>query len=257
MTTLEGPKPFLAGEGRAEQTPDGVWRLTLPAVPRGYADAQIDDYSALRRGDFPWRPPLRLTLRARATPKAPQGTLGFGFWNDPFTLSLGQGGAARRLPASPQAVWFFYGSPPNAMAFAPGIRGDGWKAVSLSGPRLPALILGSAAASAFLLSRLPLLRRPVIALAKKSVHAAEMALPTPLNEWHAYTLEWHPCEARFEVDGATVLISPIVPHPPLGFVAWIDNQYATASTEAGLGFGTLATAGPQSLEIAELQIERL
>ena len=257
MKTLEGLTPFLAGGGRAQPTPEGIWHLTLPPVPRGYADAQIDDYQSLARGAFRWRPPLRLALRARASTPAPLGTLGFGFWNDPFTLSLGQGGAARRLPASPRALWFFYGSPPNDLAFAPAVRGDGWKAVSLSGPALPSLILAPAAAAALLLSRLPLLRRLVIHAAKKTIHAAEASLPTPLDEWHSYALEWHPCEARFEVDGALALVSAVVPRAPLGFVAWIDNQYATASASAGLRFGTLPTAGPQFLEISDLRIDRL
>jgi hypothetical protein len=253
----EGLRPFLVGGGRADQTPDGGWRLTAPPVPHGYADAQIDDYQFLRRRDFPWRPPLRMALRARAGPKDPLGTLGFGFWNDPFTFSLGQGGAARRLPASPQALWFFYGSRPNDFAFAPGAPGAGWKAVSLSSLPLPSLALAPAAAAAFLLARLPILRGRVVGAVKKPIRAGEAALRAPLDEWHAYALEWHPCEARFEVDGTVVLVTPIVPRPPLGFVAWIDNQYATVSPEAGLGFGTIPTSGSQTLEIADLRIERL
>jgi len=257
MKSPQALTPFLAGGGRVEQSPDGAWRLSLPPTSRGYVDAQIDDYQSLPRAAFPWRPPLRLTLSARCRPSAPRGTLGFGFWNDPFTLSLGQGGAARRLPASPQAVWYFYGSPPNDLAFSGGVRGDGWKAVSLAGPRIPSPALAPGAAAAFALSRLPLLRGPVVRAARRTVRAAEASLLTPLDEWHTYTLEWHPCEARFEVDGEAVLISGIVPRPPLGFVAWIDNQFATASPEAGFRFGTLVTAETQTLEIADLHIQRL
>jgi hypothetical protein len=257
MKISEGLAPFLAGGGRAERTREASWRLTLPPTPRGYADAQIDDYQSLPRAAFPWRPPLRLSLRARVCPPTPLGTFGFGFWNDPFTLSLGQGGAARRLPASPQAVWFFYGSPPNALAFAPGAPADGWKAMSLRGPTLPVPALAPGAAAAFLLSRVPALRGPVVRLAKRTVRAAEAALSAALDGWHAYALDWHPCEARFEVDGQIALVTDVFPRPPLGFVAWIDNQFATASPETGLRFGTLPTSDSQTLEIADLRIERL
>jgi hypothetical protein len=255
--SLQRFAPFLAGGGRAESGPGGAWILTIPPIAAGYADAQLDDYSGLARRKFPWAPPLRLALRARASPPAPAGTLGFGFWNDPFTLSLGQGGAGRRLPASPQAVWFFYGSIPNDLSFSPGTPGDGWKAASLSGPRVPTAALLPGAGAAILLSRAPRLGGVVVRMAKKLVRAAESPLPVSLGSWHDYALEWHPCEARFEVDGAAVLITKVVPRPPLGFVAWIDNQYATASTTRGFRFGFLLTPGPQTLEIADLRIERL
>jgi hypothetical protein len=257
MQTSPDFSPFLAGGGRVDHPEQGSWRLEIPATAIGYADAQIDDYQNLPRKSFPWKPPLRLTLRARAQPSTPRGTLGFGFWNDPFAVSLGQGGAARRLPASPQTIWYFYGSPPNDLAFSDDARGDGWKAMCLAGPRLPALILGPGAAGAFLASRLPLLRGPVVRAAKARVRAAEVSLQASLADWHRYRLEWHPCEARFEVDGDLVLVTEVVPRAPLGFVAWIDNQYAPASPGRGFRFGVLPTPAAQTLEIADLEIERL
>jgi hypothetical protein len=234
-----------------------VWRLTIPPVAQGYADAQIDDYRPVPRRAFPWSPPLRLSMRTRAHPAQPVGTLGFGFWNDPFTLALGQGGAARRLPASPEAIWFFYGSPPHDLSFVPGVPGHGWKASTLSGPPLPPLALLPSAGAAFLLSRAPLLGGAVVRAAKRAVRAAEAVVTVPLDSWHEYTLEWHACEARFVVDGSPVLTTEIVPRPPLGFVAWIDNQFATISPRNGIRFGTLPTANSQALEIADLVIEPL
>jgi hypothetical protein len=257
MKTSRDFFPFLAGGGRVDHPAEGSWRLELPPMPTGYGDAQIDDTQSLPRKSFLWEPPLRLTLRARAQPSAPLGTLGFGFWNDPFAVSLGQGGAARRLPDSPQAMWYFYGSPPNDLAFSEGARGEGWKAMCLVGPPLPALLLAPGAAAAFLASRLPLLRGPVVRAAKSRIRAAEGSLSATLADWHHYSLEWHPCEARFEVDGDLVLTTEVVPRPPLGFVAWIDNQFATASPRSGFSFGTLTTGAPQILEISDLRIERL
>src|SRR5215212_2794725 len=60
-------------------------RLTLAgAQATRYADAQIDDYGGLARRAFPWRPPLCLVVRARASGPI-TGTAGFGFWNNPFS----------------------------------------------------------------------------------------------------------------------------------------------------------------------------
>src|SRR3990172_1467829 len=138
--------PLLIGGGRAETVPGPAVRLSLPPSP-SYADAQLDDYRSLPRSRFPWRPPLRLSLRGRASSPAPLGTLGFGFWNDPFSLSLAQGGAARRLPPAPNTAWFFYASPPNQIELAHGVPGHGWKATTLSAGRIPGLLLAPGAAA--------------------------------------------------------------------------------------------------------------
>ena len=50
-----------------------------------------------------------------------RGTAGFGFWNYPFSMR----GDILMLP---EAIWFFYASPPSNMALVPGIPGWGWKA---------------------------------------------------------------------------------------------------------------------------------
>jgi hypothetical protein len=53
-----------------------------------------------------------------------------------------------------------------------------------------------------------------------------------------------------------VLAAPQPPAGPLGFVAWVDNQYAIATPDGTLRFGTL-DIGPQWLEIAYIRITRL
>ncbi len=226
-------------------------------MSRGYADAQLDDTQRRPRRRFRWRPPLRLTVEARASSAAPLGTLGFGFWNDPFSLSLGEAGAARRLPATPHAIWFFYGSPPNDFTFTKGVPAHGWKAMAVCGPPLPSPVLLPGAVAAFALSRVPGLRRLIVRAALRMVRASECALAAALDEWHTYSLEWRPCEVLFGVDGETLLVAPDPPPPPLGFVAWIDNQYAVVSPRQGFGFGVLATRQPQWLEMRGLRLELL
>ncbi|MEI8132302.1 MAG: hypothetical protein WCG34_07705, partial [Leptolinea sp.] len=83
----------------------------LPAGKNGsYRVVQWDDYTHLHRNRFLHRPPLTLTLQAKVAANSLPGTWGFGFWNDPFALGIGVKGSGIRLPALPEAVWFFYGS---------------------------------------------------------------------------------------------------------------------------------------------------
>ena len=68
-------------------------RLIVLATPAGrYTNAQLDDYHDQggrlpRRRPFTRAAPMRLSLRARASRPDPLGTLGFGFWNEPFSVS--------------------------------------------------------------------------------------------------------------------------------------------------------------------------
>ena len=68
----------------------------------------------------------------------------------------------------------------------------------------------------------------------------ETLLSTEFTEWHTYALEWHPSKATFWVDNTEVLRVPNPPTRPLGFVAWRDNQYAIATPQGVLRFGTVA-----------------
>jgi hypothetical protein len=236
------------GGGRVERIDDHV-RLTLPPVSRAYADAQLDDYHRLRRSRFPDQAPRHMSLRARASHPAPAGTLGFGFWNDPFSLSGG-------VLAAPNCVWFFYASPHSDMALAEGVPGRGWKAATLNTGRIPALILAPAALAAIALTRLPGLGRPVMAAARRAVQAHERMLDeVALTDWHHYELEWRTDQAVFRVDGTVRLRSPSPPRGPLGFVLWMDNQYAIASREGKFGFGLCEVREEQWLEVEGLKLE--
>jgi hypothetical protein len=160
----------------------------------------------------------------------------------------------QKLPAAPQAVWFFYGAPPNDFSFVRGGRGDGWKAVSLRAPAVPAALLVPGAALTFLTGNAPVLRKWVVRAVQTAISAAEADLSVPLTEWHTYQLHWETARVRFEVDGVPVLDAPVTPRGPLGFVAWIDNQFAVLSERAGIRFGVVPTTAPAWLEIADLEI---
>lgn len=235
------------GGGQVDRDGDRL-KLTVPPIAgRVYADAQIEDYYRLRRSRFPASPPARFSLRARASHSQPAGTLGFGFWNDPFSLTGG-------VLASPNAVWFFYASPPSDMALVDGVPGRGWKAASLNTGRLPGLVLAPAALAAVLLTRVPGLGRPVMAAARRVIQAHEAPLDDiALTDWHAYAVDWQPGQAVFSVDGVERLRAPHPPQGPLGFVLWIDNQYAIASREGQFSFGLCDVKEAQWLEVEDLR----
>ena len=140
------------------------------------------------------------------------------------------------------------------MAFVPGVAGHGWKAATLTTGRWPSLLLAPAALGAVLLTRLPGLGRPVMNLARRFVRAHEAPLAdVALDQWHSYELVWGETEARFSVDGQERLSAPAPTQGPLGFVMWIDNQYAIASDDGHFGFGVRPLAEPQWLEVAGLR----
>ena len=250
--------PLELGGGQVSYTAEtGAARLSVPSVGAGhYANAQLDDYHVrtalgrLRRAPFWAAPPLRLSLRARASHAAPLGTLGFGFWNEPFSVT----GA---VLGSPSVAWFFYASPPSDMALVPGVPGHGWKAATLNLGRWPGLLVAPAALAAIGLTKVPRLGRPILDLARRFTRAHEALLDdVTLTDWHAYTLDWQRDVAVFTVDGVERLRAPTPPWGPLGLVIWIDNQFAVASLEGRFGFGVLPVPETQWLELADLRLTR-
>jgi len=224
----------------------------LLTIPSGKADeyrlAQLDDYALLSRGQFPHRFSLSLSLSARTSSDSIPGTWGFGLWNDPFGLSLGFGGRPWRLPALPNALWFFGASEENYLSFkdfppersgaqskgasqtkfqfeedrastmdgamtAPSSaqRGcaNGFLAQSFRAPRFhPLLMLAGLA--------FPFSRKMTRRLMSKVIAEDGVALSVNPTDWHRYRLEWSPKRVLFEVDEVQVFESAVSPNPPLG-----------------------------------------
>ena len=235
---------------------DTMYRLSIPA---GSADkyrlAQLDDYTKLSRGRFPLRPPpstslrtgLSLSLFARASSISIPGTWGFGLWNDPFGLSLGFGGNPFRLPALPNAVWFFGASHENYLSFRDDKPAQGFLAQTFRSPRFhPLLILAGLA--------FPLSRRTTRRLMGKVIREDGVRLRVEVTEWHRYRLDWREDRVGFAVDDTQVFESSVSPHPPLGLVIWIDNQYAAFTPEGKIGFGVLENPEPAWLEIKDIDV---
>ena len=241
---------------------DSSLRMSFESAQQGqYTDAQIDDYGRLPRSKFPWKPPVRMEVRARsslpaATPSSAKeqanvlrGTAGFGFWNYPFSVR----GDVLMLP---EAVWFFYASPPSNMALVPGVPGWGWKAQVVHSMRPAALVSTLPLAVTAALGRISGETRPAARWMQRLTGAQETALDIEMADWHTYALDWFPDAATFRVDGKLALRAPGPPTRPLGFVAWLDNQFAIATPRGNFRSGTL-NSGPQWLEMDWVRIDAL
>lgn len=242
--------------GQVRQTAGPGWDLTLPAVAEGYADAQIDDYGSAAgasRRWYPWRPGTRLRLRARFSHgrNALVGTAGFGFWNAPY------GDPSVRWPALPQAAWFFFASPPNDLPFHTAVPGRGWFAATIDVRPAAAALLIPAALPVVLLNQSRRLRARLWPAVQRRMRVAAVDVAATLTDWRTYELDWLPAGCVFRVDGRELLRTPFSPRGPLGFVAWIDNQYLIAAPHGRVGWGTLPVPETQQLTLSGLTIAPL
>jgi hypothetical protein len=246
-------KPRLTPGSQVIAIPSGGWRLEIPAGPPGrYRLAQLDDYASLPRRSLPQRPPLSLHWRLRASSTEIPGTWGFGLWNDPFGFSLGFGGA-QRLPALPEAAWFFFASPQNHLSLRDDLPAHGGLAATFRSERVPSALLVLGAVSLPLLI-LPPLSRLIRRMARRFIEQDAANLKVNPVEWHDYALIWEAGQATFRLDGTSVLETGTSPGAPLGLVVWVDNQYAAWRPDGRLGWGTLANPEPAWIEIVVIQM---
>lgn len=225
-------KPRLTTDASVFPASNG-FRLTIPPGTAGkYRLSQLDDHAHIARKNYPYSPPFSLSLRARVSSPFIPGTWGFGLWNDPFGFSFGSEDNFFRLPALPNALWFFYASPQNYLSFRDDKPAQGFLAQAFRSPRFhPLLIL---AGMALLFSR-----KKTRQLLSHIIDEDAATVSVDATQWHSYRLEWSPTRSAFWVDEALVLDSPVSPRPPLGLVIWIDNQYAAFSPNGRIAYGIL------------------
>jgi hypothetical protein len=224
------------------------FRLSFPkGNGRVYQLAQLDDYAKHRRKDFPHRPSLSIGLHARASASSLPGTWGFGLWNDPFGLSLGFGGNPLRLPALPNAVWFFHASEENYLSFGHD-PGNGFLAQTFRSPVFPLGRLIQVGLT-FPFSRVKARQKM-----GEIVDGDGVRLDIDVTQWHGYRLEWGEKRCSFWVDEVLLLETPVSPRPPLGLVIWIDNQFAAWRPDGKIGFGLVESAEPAWLEVKDLEL---
>lgn len=232
-----------------------AWRLSIPAGDaRAYRVAQIDDYSRRTRKNFPWQPPVRLDLQARASAADIPGTRGFGLWNDPFSMGTIAGGGLR-LPALPNTAWFFFASPPNYLSLRDDRPAQGPLAATFRSPPLPTAWVFLAAPALPWMAWRPgfqLLRR----VGRKILRQDAASLPIDPTGWHNYRLEWREASVVFWVDGEIVLETTIVPRGPLGAVIWVDNQFMALPQDNRPKYGWLE-GDDAWIEVQNFSIENI
>jgi hypothetical protein len=236
-----------AGQGVVTRAP-GRLRMTLKqAAEHEYSNAQISDYSGRH---FSWRPPARMTVTAQASAPADRlhGTAGFGFWNHPFV-------PGERGVHLPQAVWFFFSSPPSNMRLARGVPGPGWKAATFDARRWSFLALLPTAPISLLLMRIPSLYNTLWPVGQRAIGVSEALLDGDLlAETHTYTIDWRRGGTTFAVDERVVHEADTAPRGPLGFIAWMDNQYAIVTPQGHFGFGTMGVEREQALVLEHVAV---
>jgi hypothetical protein len=262
------------GAGQVTHQSDSL-HLNLPPIDASrYHDAQLTDYAS--KSDFRWRPPLRMDVTASTvlasaksplTPEnlglsspslraergvggeVPIGTAGFGFWNHPFV----PGERGLRLP---KAIWFFFSAPPSNMQLAQDVSGPGWKAATIDATRWQFLALAPTAPIGILLMRIRALYRRLWPIGQRAIGVSEHLLDSSLLlETHTYSIDWQPDHIRFAVDDITVHYASVRITGPLGFIAWVDNQYAIVTPQGNLSFGLVPIPQPQTLILNHIEIE--
>jgi hypothetical protein len=253
-TFAKGPSPYWIR--LAVGPSDVVWKpgrlrfLVENATETQLANAEIGDYRNHLRRNLPWRPPLRMAVRARFShpAEALSGTCGFGFWNNPFALPSGD------VQAPPNALWFFCASIRSDMVTAPGLPGYGFRTEMINAGTMP----GWLAALGNRLLQTPGLEALLYRAAQTQIHAGGVRIGgIDTREFHDYVLYWSDSEAVFSVDDREVLRVSRPPTIPLGFVAWMDNQFAIARPDGTFRFGLEVAPGAQWLELARIEIEPL
>ena len=232
-------------------TEDSSLHFGLPPGDTEYADAQIDDYGDRggRRG-FLWRPGVSLQLRARFSHEAGilQGTAGFGFWNAPFA------DPTMKWPTLPQAVWFFYASPPSDLPLPVAGVGQDWFVGTIDAGTKTAVSTIPFAPIFLLLNRFRRFNVRFWPMVRRRLGISYKPLPVKMTDWHHYRLDWRSDGCLFHVDGELVYQTAFSPRGPLGFVCWLDNQYMVLTRNGRFHWGTLPLAEEQWMEVTDLQI---
>jgi hypothetical protein len=233
---------------------ENSWHLEIPARTKGgYRLAQLDDHGSLRRRDFPWKPPLTLSMEARVSAEELPGTWGFGLWNDPFSFMLAYNKLVPRFPTLPDAAWFFHASSQNYLSIRDDLPANGFLAATFSSKKVPIVLLALASPALALIlfpGFTPLVRRSL----RGMIQQDSALVHTDVTEWHAYMLEWAPGVVRLSVDGTAILHTNIAPQVPMSLVIWVDNQYAALPPEGRLKYGTLPNPEPAWMEIREIKL---
>jgi hypothetical protein len=230
--------------------------LSIPAGGAArYRLAQLDDHQNIARSRYPYRPPLRIELEARASAPDLPGTWGFGLWNDPYGMSFVPGNGIFRFPALPNALWYFNSSPLCYLSFRNDKPGNGFLAQVFSSPGFDPLLIRASLAFPFSHRATRRMLARLIDEDAVRINGPAEAESFDVTAWHHYALDWSAEGAHLAVDGVRLLDTPISPRGPLGIVIWIDNQFAGYTPQGKVSFGVQRNPVPAWMDIRDLHID--
>ncbi|MGB1253019.1 MAG: hypothetical protein ACPG8W_20565 [Candidatus Promineifilaceae bacterium] len=239
----------IQGNGHLNKEAGDATRLSLPIDGQGnqYHNAQLDDYGDLRRGALPWRAGVRLELEAQFSHGVDElvGTAGFGFWNAPYGRGV----------ALPQAVWFFFASEPNNLPLNKNGAGRGWFASTIDAGSWRAKRLIPLAPLALVGNQFGRIQNTIMPPIMNQLGISFQPLTVPITQRNRYALEWQKNGSCFYINDQIVFQTNHSPRGPLGFIAWIDNQYAIVTPRGNLRAGALKIPQTQWLEVGEIDIK--
>ncbi|NLE50571.1 MAG: hypothetical protein GX613_04135, partial [Chloroflexi bacterium] len=105
--------------------------------------------------------------------------------------------------------------------------------------------------------RVPALYQRLWPVAQRAIGVTEALVPADLDAPHTYELDWRAQSVIFRVDGQTFCEARTAPRGPLGFIAWMDNQYAIVTPQGRIKFGVQPVIREQWLALDEIAIEPL
>ena len=118
------------------------------------------------------------------------------------------------------------------MALALNVPGNGWKAATIDATRPAALAIAPLAPLILLLNQSKKLYKKLWPFVERNLCIAEQPLDQAImRDWHTYTIDWQINQVQLSIDQRIVLSTSRSPRGPMGFVAWIDNQYAAFTPE--------------------------
>ena len=92
-------------------------------------------------------------------------------------------------------------------------------------------------------------------LGQRAIGVSEALLPVDLIDPHRYELDWLPDRVIWRVDEQIVHEAPYSPRGPLGFIAWMDNQYAVVTPQGRFRFGLNPIDQEQALVLDRIEIK--
>ena len=106
--------------------------------------------------------------------------------------------------------------------------------------------------------RIPTLYERLWPVGQRAIGVDEMILDAALlRTSRRYGIDWQRDTIEFMINGETVFKTRCVPGGPLGFVAWIDNQYAIVTPQGKFRFGLVDIVGDQQLVIDDVSLETI